>query len=133
MVNYTSKWAHGPVRNTPRFLLYRFAKRLDAGFSFQEIGHVLTGDSGQRTLGNSHLLIKDRGQFIFGPIQPIDNREYEVKNIHDTSHLPFDLRFTPKAIEEVQFQNSQEWISTSIPFPLIIRFGKPEINLFLLA
>jgi tRNA(Ile)-lysidine synthase len=106
-------------------LLYRFARRLDAGFSFQEIGHVLSGDSGQRTLGKSHLLIKDRGQFIIGPIHPIDDKKYEVKNIHDTSHLPFDLRFIPKAIEEVKFQNDQEWISTSIPFPLIIRVWKP--------
>ena len=35
------------------------------------------------------------------------------------------MRFTPKAINEVKFQNDQEWISTSIPFPLIIRVWKP--------
>ena len=106
-------------------LLYRYARNLDAGFSFEGVGHVLTGDSGQRTLGKSHILIKDRGQFIIGSITPVDQGEYEIKNIHDTAHLPFDLTFTPKPIQEVKFVNDQEWISTSIPFPLTLRVWKP--------
>ena len=62
-------------------LLWRFCLSIDAGLSYEEVGHVLKGEIGQRTAGRTHLLIKDRGQFIVGPNVPIDRKEYTITTL----------------------------------------------------
>lgn len=106
-------------------LLWRYLLHIDPGFSFEEVGHVLVGEIGQRTLGRTHLLIKDRGQFIVAPNLPLDQQHYTIVDVKNTDHLPFSLEFelTPK--EEIIFGPEKEWISIKIPLPLTIRRWKP--------
>ncbi len=106
-------------------LLWRFCLSIDAGLSYEEVGHVLKGEIGQRTAGRTHLLIKDRGQFIVGPNVPVDRKEYTITTLEELGHLPFELQFiaTPKA--EVEFGPDKEWMTTNVPLPLIIRTWRP--------
>ena len=57
---------------------------------YEEVGHVLKGEIGQRTAGRTHLLIKDRGQFIVGPNVPVDRKEYTITTLEELGHLPFE-------------------------------------------
>ena len=118
----------GPWQQEPfaQVLLYRFVQRADFSLSYEEVGHVLHGDSGQRTQGKTHQLIKDRSLFYISPLREIDRRSYTLESAEDLDKLPFTLSLTKTPVEEVQFGPDTEWISASaLQFPLTVRVWRP--------
>lgn len=107
-------------------LLYRVCTGIDARLSFEEIGHVLEGASGQRTEGRTHLLVKDREAFIIAPRYVMDRRSYQITCEADLATLPFRLSLTKTPIAAVEFAPGREWISAEVAsFPFTIRLWQP--------
>jgi tRNA(Ile)-lysidine synthase len=116
-------WIEAPYAQV---LLYRFVQTMDYGIAFEEVGHVLFGESGQRTSGKTHMLVRDRKKFYLSPIREIDHSIYTVNSPSDLDQLPFELRLTEKPISEVSYGPDTEWMSPSaLTFPLTFRIWKP--------
>ena len=80
-------------------MLYRYCLRWDLGFSYEECGHVLKGDSGQLTPGRQKILVKDRTAFILAPKKELDPNTYTIHGPEDLSNLPFTLTLEPTPLE----------------------------------
>ena len=116
-------WIEQPYAQT---LLYRYCLRWDLGFSYDECGHVLMGDSGQLTPGRQKILVKDRTAFILAPKKELDLNTYTIHGPEDLSNLPFALTLRPTPRMQIVFDDDHEWISpTAAPFPWTIRVWKP--------
>lgn len=116
-------WIEQPYAQT---LLYRYCLRWDLGFSYEECGHVLKGDSGQLTPGRQKILVKDRTAFILAPKKELDPNTYTIHGPEDLSNLPFALTLKPTPRAQIVFDDDHEWISPSAaPFPWTIRVWKP--------
>ena len=107
-------------------LLYRLSTGVDSKLSFEEIGHVLHGESGQQTSGRTHLLIKDRTHFILAPRYQKDHTIYTINQEKDLEKLPFGLHFQKVDRNEVDFTAEQDWLNESaVAYPFIVRVWKP--------
>lgn len=116
-------WIHEDFAHT---LLYRVSTGVDPKLSFEEIGHVLCGESGQQTSGRTHILIKDREHFILAPRYQKDKTVYRIEKQKDLEKLPFDLRFEKVERAEVDFSAEKDWLNAAaVAYPYNVRVWKP--------
>lgn len=107
-------------------LLYRVSTGVDSKLSFEEIGHVLRGESGQQTSGRTHILIKDREHFILAPRYQKDKTVYRIEQEEDLEKLPFNLRFEKVERAEVDFSAEKDWLgAAAVAYPYNVRVWKP--------
>lgn len=106
-------------------LFYQLCKSIDIGFSFDEVGHVLRGESGQRVYGNRWMLVRDRKVFYLSKHEPLDKNVYRIDHLDELSSLPFKLSMTQHEVQNVKFGTSKEWIGGgALKFPLEFRLWK---------
>ena len=107
-------------------LLYRVCTGVDSRLSFEEIGHVLRGPSGQRTEGRTHMLVKDREAFILTKRYTKDENSYLIETHEDLKRLPFHLELKKIPRAKIEFDPKFEWLNMqSISFPFTLRIWKP--------
>ncbi|MEY2963543.1 MAG: tRNA(Ile)-lysidine synthase [Bacteroidota bacterium] len=113
-------------RNYALNLLYHVVRDVDQGFSFEEVGHVLVGDSSQRTQGKQWELIKDRKHFYISPIRAIDKEVYIVNSWAELVQFPIGLEVSEHPASAVNFNEPGQWMSAAaISFPVQFRKWKP--------
>ncbi|MCH1534821.1 MAG: tRNA lysidine(34) synthetase TilS [Schleiferiaceae bacterium] len=107
-------------------LLYKLAQQIDAGFNFEEIGHVLRGEVGQMTRGRSKTLIKDRELFYLVPSYKKDTQVYTINSIEALHQLPVQVHLKRISKNACVFDAHHEYLGAgALHFPWTVRLWRP--------